>query len=362
MSSPVVARIDLPALRHNLSCVRRAAPDSRLMAVIKANAYGHGMRQVARALRGGADAFAVARCAEAMELRADGLASPIVLLSGFADPAELELCSLERLQPVVHDPTQIRMLERARLQRPVRIWLKVDTGMHRLGLSVEQAPGALQLLSKLASVARPLRLMTHFAAADDLEDGYTRTQLRRFRGLIGTGLAKEFSAANSAAVLAHPDSHLDWVRPGIMLYGASPFMGGVAEADGLRGAMTLETRLIAVKDLAAGEPVGYGCTWRAPFDTRLGVAAIGYGDGYPRHLPSGTPVLVNGRRVSLVGRVSMDLITIDLENDPDARVGDRVVLWGEGLAVEEVARAAGTIPYELVTRLGSRVRREYAGR
>ncbi|GAB4353773.1 MAG: alanine racemase [Gammaproteobacteria bacterium] len=359
MSRPAEALIDLSALAHNLSRARQAMPGCRVMAVVKANGYGHGAIRVAGALRS-ADAFAVACLDEAEELREAGFAHPVNVLEGFYDGAELRRFSRHHIDATLHQVEQIEALERTRLERPLKVWLKVDTGMHRLGVPVEDVTRLWQRLRECPSVGG-IGLMTHLACADDRGDPFTEQQLLCFAGAVGQ-LSGERSIANSAGILGWPAAVADWIRPGIMLYGASPFCDGSAEAEGLRPVMTLRTRLIAVKELEAGETVGYGRTWRSERPSRIGVAAIGYGDGYPRHAPSGTPVLVNGRRAPLAGRVSMDMITIDLTDLPESAIGDPVVLWGEGLPAEEIAAAAGTIPYELFCQVTSRVRfREITG-
>ena len=347
------ALIDLDALRHNLQVARDSAPDSRVVAVIKANAYGHGMERAAAALDQ-ADMFGVARVEEGVRLREAGVEKPLLVLEGCFSDGELAAAEQHRLQLAVAEPEQLERLQRARLQRPVHCWLKVDTGMHRLGIPREHAAAAFADLEAAPAVADKLRLMTHLACADDPDAGYTDTQLHRFTPLA-RAFGVETSIANSAGILAWPASHGDWNRPGIMLYGSSPLRDGVPQDHGLRPVMTLWTRLIAVRRLNRGDPIGYGGSWSCPEEMPVGVAAIGYGDGYPRHAPSGTPVLVNGERAPLVGRVSMDMITIDLRGQPHARVGDPVVLWGEGLPADEIARAAGTISYELFCGVTDRV-------
>ncbi|MCU0766623.1 MAG: alanine racemase [Gammaproteobacteria bacterium] len=345
--------IDLDALRHNLGVARARAPASRLMAVIKANGYGHGMRRVAQAL-GEADALAVARVGEGAQLRDAGIAARIVVLEGGFDAQDVAEAAGRGLDLVFHHEEQIALLAAARPARPTRAWLKVDTGMHRLGFQVEAAPAAHARLVALARGNAPVGLMTHFASADDPGDPATREQLDAFRPLAAR-LGVPVSISNSAGLLGCPEAHGDWVRPGLMLYGASPFLGGRAAALGLRPVMTLRSRLIAVNHYRRGERVGYGGTYTCPEDMPVGVVAVGYGDGYPRHAPSGTPVLVGGVRVPLVGRVSMDMISVDLRGAPGARLGDPAVLWGEGLPVEEVAECAGTIPYQLTCAVTGRV-------
>ncbi len=344
--------IDLEALRHNLAVVSRYAPDSRVAAVIKANAYGHGILPTAKALQE-ADAFAVARVEEALQLREAGVEKTLLVLAGAHDAAELRQASASGLELVVHHASQIALLAETALSNPVNVWLKLDTGMNRLGFNPSQAEELLSRLGELSSVSGVAGVMTHLANADDLGDDFTRLQLQRFAAAT-TELGVSRSIANSAGILAWPDSHADWVRPGIMLYGASPF---AAPVDALRPVMTFGSRLISIKTIEAGEPVGYGGIWQAPESMPIGVVAAGYGDGYPREMPGGAPVLLNGRRVPLIGRVSMDTLMLDLRSQPQAQVGDQVILWGEGLPAEEIAAAAGTIPYTLFCGITDRVER-----
>jgi alanine racemase len=350
MSRPVQARIRASALRNNLAVARRRAPGARLMPVIKANAYGHGLMRVARALWD-ADALAVLDVDAALCLRAGGYDRRILLLEGFFEPAELPVMAQHRLSAVVHCAEQLHMLEALPLDAAVDVFLKLDTGMHRLGLAAAELHPALARLRACRSVGE-ITLMTHFACADD-ERGIA-WQLDRFKAATA-GLGLPVSLANSATLLRYPEAARDWARIGIMLYGASPFADENAARLGLEPAMTLETRLIAVHTLSQGEAVGYGAAFRAPGAMRIGVAACGYADGYPRHADTGTPVLVEGRRTRTLGRVSMDMLCVDLTDLPEAGVGSPVVLWGDGLPVEEVAAAAGTISYELLCALAPRV-------
>lgn len=353
MSRPLRARIDLDALQHNLQRVRAAAPSSRIMAVVKANGYGHGMVRSAQALRD-VDGFGVACLEEAVALREAGMRQPVSLLEGFFDAEELEAISRYRLMPVVHAEYQVRQLENARLPQPIAVWLKVDTGMHRLGFAPERAPEMYRRLQACASVER-IGLFSHLGYADDRRSVQTPRQCERFLEAIGD-LPGERTLANSGGLLGWPETQLDWVRPGLMLYGISPFSGDTGREQDLRPVMTLTSRLIAVKHYARGEAIGYSGAWVCPEDMPVGVVAAGYGDGYPRHAPAGTPVLVNGQRTQLIGRVSMDMLFVDLRALPQAQVGDPVVLWGgDALPVEEIARCADTIPYELVCAVASRV-------
>jgi alanine racemase len=352
MTRPACAHIDCGALQHNLARVREAAPVSRIIAVIKANAYGHGLVPVAQALDA-ADAFAVVGLEEAINLREAGCEQRIVLLEGLFTAEDIALACGFRLDLVIHDDHQITLLERGRLTRPVDVWLKIDSGMHRLGFAparVEAALGRLEAIARIGAV----RFMTHFARADETDAPATAAQIETFQAALGTRDG-ERSLANSAAVLAWPAAHGDWVRPGIMLYGGTPLVDRSAAELDLKPVMSLRSALIAVAERQRGDPVGYGGDWVCPEDMRIGVAAIGYGDGYPRHAPAGTPVLVAGRRAALAGRVSMDMLTIDLRNQPEARIGDEVVLWGGGLPVDDIARAAGTISYDLLTGISHRV-------
>ncbi|NUO76784.1 MAG: alanine racemase [Lysobacter sp.] len=354
MARPTSASIHTDALRHNLAQARARAPHSRVMAVVKADGYGHGLERVARALEG-ADAFGVAALSDADRLRAAGLSQPIVLLSGFDEADDLPQLRRLGVETVVHHHSQIEMLEQAADGEPIRCWLKIDTGMHRLGFAPEQVREAYARLSALAGVAGNIVLMNHFASSDEFDKPQTRAQLQAFAESTA-GLDGARSLANSAAVLGWPDAHADWIRPGGALYGISVVEGTTGADFGLRPAMTLSTRLIAVNRVRRGERIGYAATWECPEDMNVGVAAIGYGDGYPRAAPSGTPVLVGGQAAQVIGRVSMDLMTIDLRGIPDARVGDPVLLWGPELPVERIAEVSGTIGYELTCSITRRVR------
>jgi alanine racemase len=325
-----------------------------VLAVIKANAYGHGLATAAGALAA-ADALAVARPEEAVTLRESGCRARIVLLEGFRDAEELETASRHGFEPFVHQDWQVALLESLRGPAPVRAWLKVDSGMHRLGFAPAAVPAAAARLAACTAVAQPPGLATHLADAERADGEATRAQLATFSAATA-GIAGERSIANSAGLIAWPEARADWVRPGIMLYGISPFSDRTGAELGLRPVMTFETAVIAVKDVAAGERVGYGGTWTAPRASRVAVAAVGYGDGYPRSADNGTPVAVNGRMAALAGRPSMDMLTIDVTAVPGAAIGDRVELWGPAVPIERVAAAAGTIGYELACRVGRRVR------
>jgi alanine racemase len=351
---PVVT-VDALALRNNLAVVRRFAPGARVIAAVKANAYGHGMIHAARALAD-ADAFGVARVDEGLHLRTAGISQPIVVLEGVFGADQLDAAAAHDLQLVVHSFEQIAMLEQYAGTHRFAAWLKLDTGMNRLGFRPEEFESAHARLAGCAAV-RTLRLLTHLASAENAGGLETRLQLDRLRALCGS-LRLERSIANSAGIIAWPDAHGEWVRPGLMLYGASPFAERSAADLGLLPAMTFATQVIAVRNVGQGEAIGYNGIWRAKRRTRIAVAAVGYGDGYPRCMHAGAPALIDGREVSVVGRVSMDMTMLDATDLPNVAVGDAVTLWGKGLPAERVASFADTIAYELFCRIAERVRRE----
>ena len=357
MSRRPVAQLNLAALGHNLQRVQQLAPASKILAVLKANAYGHGLAKVAQALVA-ADAFAVARIDEALALRTAGIVKPIVLLEGFYEAAELPVLLANNLQTVVHNELQLQALEQATLEGQLKIWLKVDTGMHRLGIAPEQFDEFYRRLWQCSSVQPGIRLMSHFCCADLPGVAKTEQQLTMFQRLVADK-AEQCSLANSAAIICLPQSHFDWVRPGLMLHGISPFADQQGHQHQLQPVMRLSSRLIAMRQIQPGETVGYGANWQAETATWIGVIAIGYGDGYPRHAVSGTPVWLAGREVKLVGRVSMDMITVDLGPEPSETIGAEAVLWGPELAIERVALCAETIPYELLCNITPRVDYQY---
>ncbi|WP_145513928.1 alanine racemase [Yersinia massiliensis] len=353
------AVIDRRALRHNLQQVRRMAPQSRLIAVVKANAYGHGLLEIAHTLQD-ADCYGVARISEALMLRSGGIVKPILLLEGFFAAEDLPILVANRIETAVHSIEQLEALEAASLPAPINVWMKLDTGMHRLGVRPEHANAFYQRLSACRNVVQPVNIMSHFSRADEPEVDTTRQQLRCFDAFVADKPGKQ-SIAASGGILLWPEAHRDWVRPGIILYGVSPLDQPHASHFGLQPAMALKSSLIAVREHKAGEPVGYGGAWVSERDTRLGVVAIGYGDGYPRSAPSGTPMWINGREVGIAGRVSMDMISVDLGPDANDKVGDEVLLWGVELPVEKIAACTGISAYELITKLTSRVTMEYLG-
>ncbi|MFO8004569.1 alanine racemase [Thioalkalivibrio sp.] len=344
------------ALRHNLSRARALAPGRRVWAVIKADAYGHGIEWAAAQLEGLADGLAVACVEEALVLRSAGFMAPILVLQGPRTASEWAACASHGLQPVLHEEAQLPGLAGFRGSLP-GLWIKLDTGMHRLGFVPLKAQILFEQIQHHPAACNGLHWLTHLACADQPGHPQNRAQLERF-GYAVSELPGQRSFANSAAVvssLAMSVPQGEWIRPGIMLYGPSPLLGEEGPERELRPVMTVTAPLIAVKSLEPGAHVGYGATWTATRPTRAGVVAIGYADGYPRHAPTGTPVLLRGHECPLIGRVSMDMLEIDLTGVPDARVGEWVTLWGNGLPVERVARLAGTIGYELLTRVADRL-------
>jgi len=356
MSRPTEAIINLAALKANLKRVFACAPQQKVMAVLKADGYGHGAVAIAQALETQVNAFAVCCLEEALALRTVGIHQPIILLEGFFHTQELPLIEQHQLQPVLHHRQQVEALLGYRFQSPLPVWLKVDSGMHRLGLAPEDIEPAYQRLS--AHLKTPIHLMSHLACADDPDNPYTHVQTQCVR-YLAQQLNMNFSLANSAAILAWPQTLGDWVRPGLMLYGVSPFPQRSVETLGLQAVMQLQSKLISVRICRQGEGIGYGASWHCPQSMPVGIVATGYADGYPRHAPSGTPVLVNGQRVPLIGRISMDMLAVDLRSQPQAKVGDPVILWGPALPVEEIATHAGTLAYELLCHVSPRVKRIY---
>jgi alanine racemase len=348
---PIRATISAGALAHNLELARRAAHPAKVWAVIKANGYGHGLARAAQALRA-ADGFALLDFEEAIRLRIAGVQKPLLLLEGFFCSQDIPLLAEYRLTPVIHNPEQLAMLDQVRLEPSIDVYFKINSGMNRLGFNVDNVRLAWNALQAHPSVGS-VTLMTHFADADG-ESGVA-AQLHWF-GELTRGFAAPRSLANSAALLRFPEATRgDWVRPGIMLYGCSPFSFKSAAELGLKPAMTLASELICVQHLQAGERVGYGFSYEAAEEMTIGIVACGYADGYPRNAPTGTPVLVAGQRAPTVGRVSMDMIAVDISDVHEAYIGTPVTLWGEGLSADEVAAAAGTVSYELLCALALRV-------
>ncbi len=352
---PLVAHISLSALAHNLAQVRRFAPGAKVMSVVKANAYGHDLIHAAQGLKD-SDGFAVLNLSEAIALREAGILHPLLLLEGVFSPEQLEAVDHYALDIVIHHEAQLDWLANATLQRPIRVFLKLDSGMHRLGFRPQAFLQARQRLAKLPQVSEIVQ-MTHFANADRV-DGISSAM-----SVVADTMDTEFSLslANSAAIVQHASTHAGWVRPGIMLYGASPIASQSAASFHLQPVMQLQSALIAVQTLSAGDSVGYGSLFTATQTMRIGIVACGYADGYPRHAPTGTPIAVNGVMTRTLGRVSMDMLAVDLVNVPDAQIGAAVELWGAQVPVDEVAIACSTIGYELLCAVAPRVPKQFHG-
>lgn len=370
---PATATINGDALRHNFQLIKSLAPNSKICAVVKANAYGQSLEFVTKQLEDMADAFGVARIKEALSIQESGYSGKIVLLEGYFDREELLKTLSRRFDTVIHCIEQLELLEqvaaewqaeqekgfwqrRTKIYFPVTVWLKIDTGMHRLGIPPEQVDEFYQRLTACPLVQNII-FISHFSRADEPNCGYSEKQIATFEQATQL-YAAERSLSASSGILYWQQAHYDWVRPGIIMHGISPHSQPITEL-GFKPVITLSSSLIAVRDHKAGEPVGYGTGWISPKDTKIGVVAIGYGDGYPRNAPEGTPVFINGRKVPIVGRVSMDMMTVDLGLDSQDKVGDEVILWGEKLLIEKVAESLGVISYELVTKLTPRVLVEY---
>lgn len=355
MPRATVARINLEALRHNYLKAAELAGGAKAMAVIKADGYGHGIRDVARVLQDLAPKFAVACIEEAVAIREAGVLTPVALLQGPHSEQDLAVSARENFEPVIHSEHQLHWLQHAKATPA--LWIKVNTGMNRLGFSPEHLGDVMAFLSSAGLLHKLTGFVTHFACADDAQSDNTARQTECFVRALGPWPDLARSVANSAAHFLEGQPLFDWTRPGIMLYGGSPMIGKLGPDLGLESVMTLEAELTSVRTVKAGESVGYGGSWTAPVPTKMGIVAIGYGDGYPRHAGTDTPAWVNGRRIRLIGRVSMDMLAVDLSEAPDAQPGDKVELWGPHVSVDEVAQHAGTIGYELLTGVTARVPR-----
>jgi alanine racemase len=351
MRAHAIADIDLAALRHNFARIKQLAPNSKVLAMVKGNAYGHGMIQVSQALSD-ADYLGVARLEEALQLREAQITRPIVLMSGVYDEAALQQACQHDCQLVVHSLEQIALLEKSR-HRPAFVWLKIDTGMHRYGVAVDKAHQAHQRLLAILPKGQ-LGWLTHFACSDIPHHPMVLDQMARFQE-ITHGMSEPKSLANSAAILQYPAAHAEVVRPGLMLYGVSPRRNGTAAEDGLLPVMTLRSEVVALHQVPVGASVGYSATWRALRPSRLAVIPVGYADGYPQSIPNGTPVLVNGQHAKVAGRVSMDTLTVDVTDIANVQIGDSVILWGKGLTIETVAEYSKASVYGLLTGVTKRV-------
>lgn len=353
----VQAHINLKALQHNYQHLKQRGGKQQLIAVIKGDAYGHGAVQVARALPN-ADYFAVARIEEAVELRESGITQPILLLEGCFNRQQLQLAAKLNLATTIHSMYQVEDLERAQLTAPLSVWLKIDTGMHRLGITPNDVATYVSRIENTRKINTPVHFISHFSSADELNSTKTAQQLALFSQAT-QGFDGLKSIANSAGILLWSAAQYDVARTGISLFGVSPNPEHSYQAHGLERVMSLHTQLIAVRPHQAQHPVGYGETWFAPQVTHIGVVALGYGDGFPRNAPEGTPIVINGRKVPLVGRVSMDMLTVDLGQNCQDKAGDTVEIWGDHNAIEPLAQVLETIPYELMIKLTTRVRRCY---
>jgi alanine racemase len=354
---PTKAHVDLDALRHNLAVAAGLAPASKNVAVIKANGYGHGMVEAALALQDEADALGVATMDEAVTLRENDITAPLLVLQGITTRGDAEEAAARDLWLLLHERGQLDKVLALHGDRPVTPWLKIDTGMHRLGFSPEEAADACAALLAAPNMAQPPVLATHMACADERDNPATREQLECFL-TFAAGRGLPLSMANSAGIMHWPATHADWNRPGIMLYGSDPTNAYPGHPE-LKAVMTLQSEVMAIRDVAAGEGVGYGARWIAEKPARIATVSVGYGDGYPRHARNGTPVLVKGKRAPLAGTVSMDMITVDITGREDVQVGDPVELWGPNLPVNEIAACAGTIGYELLAGMTARLPRVF---
>lgn len=358
MARKTVCTLSTANLLHNLNVIKATAPKSKVMAMVKANAFGHGIRSVSLRLEGHVDALGVASIDEALALRKVGVTTPITLIEGVFSADELRTAAEQKFPVVFHSDHQLKWLAQAKVAAPLYAWLKIDTGMGRLGFSLDKAREALKAMSESASIIQPVGVMSHFACADNPSHPMNAKQIAAFKDFIKDHSGTK-SFCNSASLFAFPDMHFDWVRPGLALYGASPLAERSAESLGLLPVMTFKTELIAIQNFKRGDTVGYGADFICPEDMPVGIAAVGYGDGYPRRIRTGMPVLVNGKRCSLVGRVSMDMMAIDLRACPDADVGNLVTLWGEGLPVNDLEGYCDHVSYDLLTSVQNRVRFEW---
>ena len=359
MSRPTQVTIDLQALRDNFALAQSLAPNAQTMPMVKANAYGHGMVAVAQALADTAPAFGVACIEEALELRDAGITQPILLLEGTFSADEVNTAALKGFWLMVENQPQKEAIINADIAQRVNVWLGVDTGIHRLGFAPQEVAGVFRDLSESRNVNEQIVVATHFACAEDFDSEFTDKQLATFHKTVTDFDSVKTSLANSASVLGRPDTHRDWNRPGYMIYGASPFDQPQENADKLKPVMTLSSAVISVRQIDTGEAVGYSGKWRAERPSTIATIGIGYGDGYPRTAPYGTPVLVNGIECPLVGSVSMDMISVDVTDLENVAIGDPVELWGKQLAVNRVAASCGTLGYELLTRMPLRVPKIY---
>lgn len=355
MSRAAIAILSTENLLHNLAIIKQHAPGTKVIAMVKANAYGHGLRSVSLRLQKHVDSLGVASIEEALALREVGIKIPITLMEGVFEPDELLVASCQGFQVVFHEQEQLQWLKHSLLPLPLTAWLKIDTGMGRLGITMATAQHAYQQLATNKYIVQPIGIMSHLSCADEYDHAHNQQQIATFTTFIAS-LPGPKSLCNSAGVFHFKNHQYDVIRPGIALYGASPIAGKSAAELGLKPVMTLQTRLISVRIVPKGSTIGYGSRFVCPEDMPIGVIAMGYGDGYPRTAKDGTPILVNSRRCQIIGRVSMDMATIDLRECPTAVIGDPVILWGEGLPVDEVAHFTHHVSYDILTGIQSRVK------
>ena len=355
MSRLAIATLSKENLLHNFEVIRKRSGGREVMAMIKANAYGHGLRSTAMRLDDYVYSFGVASVDEALALRKVGIKKPITLMSGAFEPEDINLASENNFQLIFHEKTQLEWLDKAEITTPVKIWFKIDTGMGRLGFSLDEAEEIYAKLKNHPKVIKPIGIISHIACADENNNSLNQVQLDNFRNFIKDKKGPK-SLVNSAGVFNFADDLYDIVRPGLALYGISPLIGKTANELDLKPVMTLQTKLVAVSNHKKGSSIGYGSRFICPEDMQVGVIAMGYGDGYPRTAKDGTPVLVNDKKCKLVGRVSMDMLTIDLRDCKQAKVGDPVILWGEGLPIEEIAQYTNNIPYDIICGVQHRVK------
>ncbi len=355
MARVAIAILSTENILHNLEVIKKQTLGREVIAMIKANGYGHGLRSVAMRLDGKVASFGVASVDEALALRKVNIKAPITLMSGAFEPDDLLIASCQNFHLIFHEKQQIDWLQSIKLPKPVKIWLKIDTGMGRLGFALEEAESAYELLSKNPQVIQPIGIISHLACSEEKNHPLNEVQLKNFRAFV-TKLSGPKTIANSGAIFNFTNDLYDVVRPGISLYGISPFADRSAADLGLKAVMTLQTKLIKVSYFKKHKKIGYGARFSCPEDMPIGVVAMGYGDGYPRTAKDGTPVLVNGKKCQIVGRVSMDMATIDLRSCPDAKVGDPVTLWGDDLPIEEVAKHTDNVPYDIICGVQQRVK------
>lgn len=355
MSRSAIAILSTENLHHNMCLIKERVKPAKVIAMVKANAYGHGIRSVSQRLDGVADVLGVASIDEALALRQAGVKASIMLIQGVFEPNELLIASTERFQVVFNNSTQLDWLEKSKLPVPLTTWVKVNSGMGRLGFQLDDARAALDRLQSYRNTEKPIKIMSHFACAEDPTHPLTQQQIKNFQQFIKE-TQTEYSFCNSGGILNFPECHYDYVRPGLLLYGVSPLKDKSAEALGFRPVMTVQSSLIAVQTMQKGDSIGYGARFVCPEKMPVGIIAFGYGDGYPITAKDGTPILVNNTQCQLAGRVSMDMIAVDLRACPDAKIGDPVVLWGSGLPLETVAANTANISWDILTGVQNRVK------